>query len=183
MEWEIVGIQYLKLTKPCIYSWWRDRKCLYVGKSENGIARVLGKHHIINTVEFVQADDRFEIEFPVIAPDTSLDLFELYYIDKYKPCLNTVTPDYEKLSTKDMSTMREAVRDKKKLAEVLYTSVPDHLLLEDSSDSTNSIAALTDEQLKKRLNQINKAIKISEKLVKFDKKNDNYYINPWCANK
>lgn len=40
----------------CIYAWKRRARWLYVGKSTNGLTRVLGNHNVLNVVEPVLAN-------------------------------------------------------------------------------------------------------------------------------
>jgi hypothetical protein len=42
--------EYDALHKPCVYLFWDDRKCLYIGCSERGIARALTPDHNVRSL-------------------------------------------------------------------------------------------------------------------------------------
>jgi hypothetical protein len=167
MKWNLSARQFLQLKRPCVYVWWRGDECLYVGKGEGGINRPFTKeHHVINTIDMVKEEDSFTIIFPEIAPDTSIELWECYYIDKFKPIYNQNKPNYEKCEDSRVSAMRNAVRDKKKLAEILFSKMPDDILLAHSRGDTDAIAKLTRTELEVYLARVQSDLRILELIKK-----------------
>lgn len=167
----ITGLQYRRLKKPCVYFWYRKEECLYVGKSENGILRPLGSHHVIDKTDFMQPDDEIIVVFPEIAVDTPLEQWELYYIDKLKPKYNRLT-NYEKLPDHELPSMPEKIYDKKKLAEVLFPIMSHSVLLADSRDYKGTSATysnLSDEQLKDIILKMQKGQRLIKQLEKINK--------------
>ncbi len=75
-----------KLLLPMTYSWVRSNKFLYVGKSINGVRRLL-KHHVIGVREEIQEDDLF-----AFWPTPACDFLEETAIRELNPKYNQVTP-------------------------------------------------------------------------------------------
>lgn len=75
-----------RLRGPIVYAWIRSGKCLYIGRSYNGIARPLDtKHHQIGNGDFLPED---EILIWPVANKRACDRIERDLIDKLMPALN-----------------------------------------------------------------------------------------------
>lgn len=66
----VLGMPALKLSSealdilraPCVYAWFRDGTCLYVGCTSNALARIRS-HHVINVRDVVERTDEFHFFF------------------------------------------------------------------------------------------------------------------------
>ena len=81
--------EWLQLTRPCVYAWFREGQCLYVGCSYHGIVRPLDrKHHVIGLLDAVLPDDVFKIFYPPVKDRSELEAVETLYIKTLRPSLN-----------------------------------------------------------------------------------------------
>jgi len=72
------------IVQPCVYGWFRDNQCLYVGASTNGIGRCFSRaHQAIGKRDVVKGSDTFKI-IPVPNRRT-MHILERTLINKYKP--------------------------------------------------------------------------------------------------
>lgn len=177
-EWFNIKISseiYYKYTRSCIYGWFRDEICLYIGQSKRGIQRPFGvDHHIINKVEPVLPGDHFRFHFPVILDETTLDNCEKRYIDAYRPKYNkannngNLKPDHEAY----LSSMQDIVRAKEKLAEILQCEMQECLLLGDARNNPEILRKLPREDLERRV----KRLHTKGKLVEFLESQGELYL-------
>lgn len=57
----ISGAEFNRMLSPCIYSWRRGERWLYIGASANGFTRVFGYHHAIGRYDKVLLEDTIYI--------------------------------------------------------------------------------------------------------------------------
>lgn len=83
------GALRINWRQPCIYIWWRNRHCLYVGCSIKGIPRVLSSaHHVIGLRDEVQEHDQFDFYFIPNGPEDRLHFWETQLIRYLLPIYN-----------------------------------------------------------------------------------------------
>lgn len=82
------GKTFGQLRSSLVYSWWRSERCLYVGKSINGLVRILSNHHAIKEV---LAEDDFVLFFCSASDSEVLERWLIYLL---KPELNKTTETY-----------------------------------------------------------------------------------------
>lgn len=141
------------LQKPCVYVWYRQLRCLYVGQSKNGILRVFSNHHVIGVLDLVQDDDTFKFFFPTIKADDTLLFWESRLIQQLNPKYNQ-TGKNEKLQIDNLQGVPERVPNKEKLAEILQSTMQDYILLENSRDSDGKFTGYTDDQLREHVRKL-----------------------------
>lgn len=136
------GADILLLRMPLVYMWFRDGKCLYVGKCISGFERVVSRgHHIIGTVDKVWPDDTFRFYFLVDGEtEDDLDEAEKRFIREYSPLYNIVGNPTGSTKAKELRNETEVkttvvsilpanIQTKAELAEVLFSKMPKRLLL------------------------------------------------------
>lgn len=147
---EIVsGQTWLDWHLPIIYGWFRGDKCLYVGKSDGGIKRILNGHHVIGVIDQVRSTDQFRIITVVLdsSDPEHLAKLEKRFIRKYSPAYNVThneIANYEHhVTTKGLPQLSTAFSTQKELAEVLLDEVSKRTVLVDPQNCQN----LSDEDL------------------------------------
>ncbi len=76
------------LNQPGLYAWFRGKECLYIGRTMNGLRRLL-RHEVIDRVDKVRPTDVFKF-FPLgpLAYTNELVWLEHYLIHRYQPKYN-----------------------------------------------------------------------------------------------
>ena len=80
---------------PCMYAWRRGKLWLYIGITKTGAHRIYG-HNIITPQTFNPGD---EIEIWIMKDKTmkELKIYEKYFIKQFKPVLNGVHNELQKV--------------------------------------------------------------------------------------
>lgn len=83
------GREWSQFTRPCVYAWFSNDRCLYVGSSTKGIARVLNlTHHVLGLKATLLPNDEIKLFFPPIMSEKELRDVERLYIRKLAPLYN-----------------------------------------------------------------------------------------------
>ena len=134
------GSQRIYGRKPCVYCWYREATCLYVGSSKMGVIRLFRKHHVIGTKELVNHDDEFVLfyfDFPI--SKEKLILHEKQFIRKLNPVLNVIYNNETNQDPDSVRRVRDRVHTETQLAKVLQPSMQNRKLLEISQSSKSII--------------------------------------------
>lgn len=84
---KLTGDAFDALHGECVYAWFRQNECLYVGHAKNGFHRLLtNTHHVVNVIDQVQFTDEFHVFFG------GSSLLERELILEWHPKYNKVVP-------------------------------------------------------------------------------------------
>lgn len=108
--------QYDKLLKPCVYLFWMNSQCLYIGMSQRGILRPLDPNHHVK--DFMSVFDKLELRWCINVSEAQK--LEQKLIRDLKPLYNKI----DKRRTTSVGLKRQSRADRiayiKKVIGALY---------------------------------------------------------------
>ncbi len=169
----LVGSDLKRYKQPCIYGWFRDGRCLYIGKSDNGLERILSEHHVIGIKSRIEDRDEFRLLFmDYISPEELVEL-EKTYIKNYRPVYNIMGNE----------AAWSNIEDKLKNAYVAKFSDPSSIIMSHEEFVANSeppqlltqeeVDRLTEEELREYLRTIEEHQICFKRTLMRDKKKSN----------
>jgi hypothetical protein len=78
--------QWNSFLRPCVYLFWKNDECIYVGRSENGLLRPLNKTHPVNKQDDIVPD---HLEFHWCESREESIYLEKLLLWEFAPILNS----------------------------------------------------------------------------------------------